>query len=426
MINSLPRKTNMKNTKDSQDKPITSSNQKSSPLAGVRVLEVGSSISGPAAGRLMADLGADVIKIEPPEGDTVRKWGILAPDESSWFFKSLNRGKRFVTLDLHHSEDVETLRSLIAGSDALIENFVPGRMAKWGLGYEDVRKINDRLVYVSISGFGQDGPYSDRPGYGNIAESVGGLRYITGFPDRPPLRVGVSIADELAGLYAVIGLLAALRARERDGHGDHIDVALSDAILSVTQGTLPEFGATGVVRERVGNIYLSSAPSNTYPTKDERWIAIGANSNSLFRRFCQAIGNPGLAEDARFSDVPARVANEELLDEIIAEWTHSHDCDDIESWLRKAGVPVGPVMSVAHIAKDPHFIARNMVATIADDEGNRVMTPGIIPKFQRYPVQLGNAAGCIGRDTKAVLAECSTPAPEPEATLPTKAKAATR
>ena len=414
----------MENNRDSQGTSATSKSQRSSPLAGIRVLEVGSSISGPAAGRLLADLGADVIKIEPPEGDTVRKWGVLAPDESSWFFKSLNRGKRFVMLDLHTSEGVETLRSLIAGSDALIENFVPGRMARWGLGYEDVRTINDRLIYISISGFGQDGPYAERPGYGNIAESVGGLRYITGFPDRPPLRVGVSIADELSGLYAVVGLLAALRAREREGHGDHIDVALAEAILSVTEGTLPEYGATGQVRERAGNLYLSSAPSNTYPTKDERWVAIGANSNSLFRRFCLAIGSAELADDVRFADVPARVTNEEELDNLIAEWTRLHTCDDIEALLRKAGVPVGPVMSVAHIAKDPHFRARNMVASIPDDEGNQVMTPGIVPKFQRYAAQLGNAAGRIGRDTEAVLAECANTPHGAESAPRTDAKAA--
>jgi len=377
----------------------------SPPLAGIRILEVGSSISGPAAGRLLADLGADVIKVEPPEGDTVRKWGILSSDGSSWFFKSHNRGKRFVSLDLRTPEGAQALRSLIPEVDALIENFVPGRMAQWGLGYEDLRAINERLIYVSISGFGQDGPYADRPGYGNIAESVGGLRYITGFPDRPPVRVGVSIADELSGLYAVVGLLAALRARERDGHGDHIDVALAEAILSVTEGTLPEFGAAGVVRERAGNLYLSAAPSNTYPTKDGRWVAIGANTNSLFRRFCQTIGSPELADDPRFFDIPARVANEVELDDIIAKWTQSHTCDEIESTLRKAGVPVGPIMSVAHIAKDVHFRARQMVAHVPDDAGNQVMTPGIVPKFQRHKVQLGNAAGRIGRDTNAVFSQ---------------------
>jgi crotonobetainyl-CoA:carnitine CoA-transferase CaiB-like acyl-CoA transferase len=373
------------------------------PLAGIRILEVGSSISGPAAGRLLADLGADVIKIEPPEGDTVRKWGIPSPDGSSWFFKSHNRGKRFATLDLRTVAGAQALRSLIPEVDALIENFVPGRMAQWGLGYEDLRAINERLIYVSISGFGQDGPYADRPGYGNIAESVGGLRYITGFPDRPPVRVGVSIADELSGLYAVVGLLAALRAREQDGLGDHIDVALAEAILSVTEGTMPEFGATGIVRERAGNLYLSSAPSNTYPTKDGRWVAIGANTNSLFRRFCQTIGNPELADDPRFLDIPARVANEVELDDVIAKWTQSHMCDEIESMLRKAGVPVGPVMSVAHIAKDVHFRERQMVASIPDDAGNQIMTPGIVPKFRHHKVQLGNAASRIGRDTNAVF-----------------------
>ena len=295
------------------DEPIVTSlghNASPAPLAGVRVLELGSSLAGPAAGRLLADLGADVIKVEPPDGDLVRKWGIISPDGSPWFFKSHNRGKRFVQLDLRTPEGARTIKALIPDCDVLIENFVPGRMAQWGLGYEDLRAINDRLVYISISGFGQDGPYSDRPGYGNIAECVGGIRYITGFPDRPPVRVGVSLADEVAGLYAVIGTLAVLQARARDGHGDHIDVALAEGIFSITEGMLPEYGATGKARERVGNIYLSSAPSNTYPTGDQRWVAIGANSNSLFRRLCETMGTPQLADDKRFLNNPDRVEHE--------------------------------------------------------------------------------------------------------------------
>ncbi len=373
------------------------------PLSGVRVLELGGSLSGPAAGRLLADLGADVIKVEPPGGDPVRKWGILSPDGSSWFFKSHNRGKRLLQLDLRIPEGVTAVRGMVAEYDVLIENFVPGRMTQWGLGYEDLRMINDRLIYVSISGFGQEGPYAERPGYGNVAECVGGIRYITGFPDHPPVRVGVSLADEVAGLYAVVGVLSALAARHRDGHGDHIDVALTESILSITEGVLPEYGATGEVRERIGNMYASAAPTNTYPTADQRWVAIGANSDGFFRRLCQIMGKAHLAEEDRFRDNPSRVVHQQSLDRLIGEWTQTKTCEDVVELLRDAGIPSGPVMSVADVAKDPQFKARGMIASIPDGTGQHVTTPGIVPKFRRHAVNLGTAAGDVGRDSDEIL-----------------------
>ncbi len=250
-------------------------------LDGLRVLELGSSVAGPAAGRLLADLGADVIKVEPPEGDGLRTWGKAAPDGTGWWFKSHNRNKRFVSYDLHDANDRAQVRALALTCDVLIENFRPGRLAEWGLGYDDLRVEHPGLIYASISGYGQDGPYRDRPGFGNIAESMGGLRYITGDPAGPPMRVGISLGDELGALYVVVGILAALRARERDGVGDWVDVSLLESVFAMMQGVLPEYDALGIVRERRGNTLDAVGPSNMYPTADGRWIAIGANANSF-------------------------------------------------------------------------------------------------------------------------------------------------
>jgi len=374
-------------------------------LDGLRVLELGSSVAGPAAGRLLADLGAEVIKIEPPEGDGLRTWGLPSPDGSSWWFKSHNRNKRFVMLDLHAEADREIVRDLVRDTDVLLENFRPGRMAQWGLGYDDLHAINPRLVYAAISGYGQDGPYAKRAGFGNIAESMGGLRFISGFADRPPVRPGISLGDELAGLYCVVGILAALRARERDGIGDFVDVSLLESCANLLQGALPEYGALGVVREREGNALRATAPSNIYPTQDGRWIAIGANANSIFKRFCEAIGQPGLASDPRFCGNRERSENADELDAIIAEWTQTLACDRAAKQLNDAGVPAGPVNSVADIVADDHVRARGIVVQLPDDANNVVTMTVPVPRLRRHPAVSDHAARSIGADTAAVLTE---------------------
>jgi len=379
--------------------------QLSPPLHGIRVLELGSSVAGPFAGRLLADLGAEVIKIEPPEGDQLRTWGTQAPDGSSWWFKSHNRGKKLIAFDLRDDVAIEAVKAIARACDVLIENFRPGRLAEWGLGYEALREDNPGLVYVSISGYGQDGPYANRPGYGNVAESMGGLRYVTGFPDRPPVRMGVSIGDQVAALYAVIGTLAALQARQRDGVGDYVDVALVEACFSLTEAALPEYAHAGIVRERGGNRYLRAAPSNVYETKDHRYIAIGGNGQGIFRRLCQAMGRAELADDPRFRDNVSRVRNAAELDEIINGWATSLDCATISELLAEAGVPAGPVMSVADIADDPHFRARGMIAQAADEKGQRITMPGIVPKFRNHQTRLTTAAGAIDRDAAEILRE---------------------
>jgi crotonobetainyl-CoA:carnitine CoA-transferase CaiB-like acyl-CoA transferase len=375
------------------------------PLDGIRVLELGSSVAGPAAGRLLADLGADGIKVESAEGDGLRTWGPPAPDGTSWWFKSHNRNKRFVRLDLHDAADRAAVRAIAVQSDVLLENFRPGRLDAWGLGYDALRADNPRLVYASISGYGQDGPYRERTGFGNIAESMSGLRYVTGYPARPPVRIGVSLADELAALNCVVAIQAALLARERDGVGDRIDISLLEASIALTQGMLPEYAALGIVRERSGNTMGAVAPSNIYPTRDGRWIAIGANANSLFRRFVAAMGRPELAEEPRFRGNRERTQHGAEIDALVAEWTRTRNADDIAGILADAGVPAGPVYSVADIVADEQVRARGVVHHLEDDAGNSVATTAPVARFGAHPTVSHHAARAVGADTDAVLNE---------------------
>jgi formyl-CoA transferase len=374
-------------------------------LHGVRILELGSTVAGPAAGRLLADLGADVLKIEPPEGDPLRTWGIPAPDGVGWWFKAHNRNKRFLRFDLHQERDRQTVRALARECDVVLENFRPGKLAEWGLGYDDLRAENPRIIYAAISGYGQDGPYAERAGFGNIAEAMGGLRYITGFPDRPPVRVGISLGDELAALYCVVGILAALHARDRDGHGDFIDVSLLESCLNLMQGSLPEFGATGKVRERTGNTHNAAAPSNIYPTADGRWIAIGANANQIFRRFTAVMGRPELADDPRFIGNRERSANAGELDEIVAAWTQTIPLDDLVARLAVARVPAGPVSSVADIVADEQIAARGVLVRVQDDAGHEVLTTAPVPRLRHHGGSVTHAARSVGADQASVLAE---------------------
>ena len=375
-----------------------------SPLKGVRVLELGSSVAGPAAGRLLADLGADVIKVEPPEGDHLRTWGVLAPDGTSWWFKAHNRNKRLVRFSLSDPQQAALVRELALKCDVVLENFRPGKLAEWGLGYDDLSKEKPDLIYVSVSGYGQSGPYSKRPGYGNVAESMGGLRYLTGYADRPPVRLGVSLGDELAGMYAVIGTLAALRARDRDGTGDYIDVALTESAISLLEGTIPEYVHGGVVAERNGNRYLRAAPSNIYPTRDAKWLAIGGNGQGIFRRLVSAMGKRELADDERFASNRARMTNVAELDDLIAAWTSQRDLSELDALLAEAGVPAGPVMSVADICADPHVRERGAVTTIPM-EGGELTVAGLVPRLRNHPGRLTHAAGEVGAQHEEVLRE---------------------
>ncbi len=381
------------------------------PLHGVRVLELGSFVAAPTATRILADFGAEVIKVEPPGGgDELRTWGQMVPTRtgqvSAWWL-SQSRNKRLVTINLRHPAGQELALKLVAHSDIVIENFRPGRLEGWNLGYERMQSVNPRVVLVRISGFGQSGPYRERAGYGNVSESMGGLRYVTGFPDRPPVRVGVSLGDTLAAQQAAFGALLALRVAEQTGRGQIVDVAITEAVFGVTEGMLTEYTHCGVVRERTGNALLRAAPSNVYQTGDGHWLAIGGNGENVFRRFAAAMGHPELATDLRFHDNAARVTHHDALDQIIASWVATHTLTEAQTILDQAGVPAGPVMSIADIATDPQFQARGMIARVPDErlpEGVAVM-PGIVPSLSRTPGALTHSGGELGADNHAVFTE---------------------
>ncbi|HVB10886.1 MAG TPA: CoA transferase [Bacillota bacterium] len=353
------------------------------PLSGIRVLELGQLIAAPVATRILADFGADVVKVEPPgSGDPLRSWG--RGDQLWWRYQS--RGKRLVTADLRQEAGRDLVRRLIAHCDVLVENFRTGRLADWGLGDDELRVLRPDLVIAHISGYGQTGPYRDRPGFGNIAESMGGLRYITGEPDGPPMRVGISLGDEVAALHAVIGVLLGLRARP-----ETVDVALTESVFSLLENTLAEWRHLGVVRERTGNVLLNAAPSGVYEAADHRWLAIGGNGDSIFRRLCHAIGRTDLAEDPSLADNRGRMARVDELNQVLAGWVGAHTVDEAMAVLEAAEVPAGPVSSIADIDSDPQLRARDMIMAV---EGYAM--PGIVPRLAEHPGHVGWAGGEVG------------------------------
>ena len=370
------------------------------PLSGYRVLELGNLIAAPYVGRLFAEFGAEVIKVERPRtGDELRHWRLVRGDTSMlWYLQA--RNKKSITLDLHTPEGQDIARQLLPHVDVVLENFRPGTLEKWNLGYEAIRAINPDTIFVRISGYGQTGPYRDRPGFGGIAEAIGGLRYLTGYPDRPPTRVGVSLGDSLAGLFGAIGALMALLHRERQraqssvddasaGHGQVVDVALYEAVFAVAESLLPEYDGYGVIRQRSGNLLPGLTPSNTYPCREEKWVVIGGNADMVYKRLMLAIGRPDMAADARFADNVGRSEHQALLDEVIGHWTAQHALDEVMAILVEAGVPAGPIYDASDIASDPHYQARDMIEaheiTIDSDAPRTVRFPGIVPKLSETP-----------------------------------------
>ncbi len=372
------------------------------PLAGTRVLELGSTVAGPAAGRILADLGAEVIKVEPPEGDTFRTWGIASPDGTGWRFKAHNRNKRLVCLDLRQERDRAIAREIALRCDVVLENFRPGRLDAWGLGEAQLRRDKPDLIYASISGYGQDGPDAKRVCYGTIAEAVGGLRHVTGYPDLPPARISVNLGDELAALHAVIGILAALLARGRDGRGDRIDVSLVESCFSLMQGALAEYGATGSI---VGRAHTNNAPGGLYPTLDGKWVVIVAVAVPIFRRLCVAMGRPELAADPRFDSSQARIRNAAEIDGIVEAWTRSRNAREVLATLDVHEVPVALVNTIADIAADPHMRARGAMVEVPARDGPPVVGLGLHPRLREHPGRIDHAAGALGEDTEAVLRE---------------------
>lgn len=383
-------------------------------LRGLRVVELGQLIAGPFAGRMMADFGADVIKVEPPPsargegGDPLRKWRKLYPDDpsgTSLWWSVQARGKRSVCIDLRQSEGQALVRRLAAGADIVIENFRPGALEKWGLGYEALCADNPGLILVRLSGYGQDGPYRDRPGFGAIAESMGGMRYVTGFPDRPPVRMNLSIGDSIAALHAVIGALAALRERGESGRGQVVDVALYESVFNLMESTLPEFDRYGIVRERTGTNLTGIVPSNTYPTADGQHIVIGGNGDSIFRRLMLAIGRTDLADDPALANNAGRAARADEIDGAISAWTEQRPLAEALEVMAQADVPSGRIYSAADWAGDPQFQARGMIRNVPLADGSLLAMPAVVPRMSRTPGDIRWAGPTLGEHTDEVLGE---------------------
>jgi len=374
------------------------------PLSGLRVLELGQLIAGPFASKILAEFGADVIKIEPPKtGDPLRTWRLLHEGTSVWWAAHA-RNKRSVTLDLRQPEGQKVIRKLAADADILIENFRPGAMEKWGLGFKDLHAINPKLIMLRVSGYGQSGPYRDRPGFGVIGEAMGGLRYLSGEPGRPPVRVGVSIGDTLSGLHGVIGVMMALRHREQQGGvGQEVDVALYESVFNMMESLLPEYSKFGVVRQPSGASMPGIVPTNAYLCSDGRYALIAGNGDSIYKRLMEAIGREDLATDPNLANNVGRAANAERIDAAISAYTEQYPLDDVLEAMNKAGVPAGKSYDAADIAQDPHYQARDMILDATLPDGSVVQVPGIVPKLSQTPGQITRPAPELGQHTAEVL-----------------------
>ena len=348
------------------------------PLADIRVLELGQLIAGPFCGQLLGDMGAEIIKLEPPGvGDAMRDWGRGLP---VWW-SVIARNKKSATLNLRDKRGAQLLRDLVAHADILIENFRPGTMEKWGLGYDALAAINPGLIMVRVSGFGQTGPYAQRAGYGSVGEAMGGIRYIVGDPDRPPVRAGLSIGDSLAATFACVGALAALHHRANTGVGQVVDSAIYEAVLAMMESTVPEYSAGGFIRERSGAILPKTAPSNVYPTKGGEMIVMGANQDSVFSRLCDALAAPELARDARFVDHIARGENQKELDMLISAWTNTFDAEPLLARLEEFGVPAGRIYRAPEMLSDPHFNARRSIVDVPHPDYENLKMQDVFPRM---------------------------------------------
>ncbi|MGQ0596345.1 CaiB/BaiF CoA transferase family protein [Aquabacterium sp.] len=389
-------------------------------LEGLKVIELGQLIAGPFAGKTLADFGADVIKIEPPAaegapgGDPLRQWRMLHNGTSVWWqFQS--RNKKSVVLDLRTEEGRDVVRRLIDEADVVIENFKPGTMEKWGMAYEDLSQRNPGLIMLRISGYGQTGPYRERPGFAVVAEAMGGMRYLNAEPGRVPVRAGVSLGDTLAGLHGAIGILLALQARQRSispdapkGRGQVVDVALYEAVFNCMESLLPEFSAFGAIRQPAGSALPGIAPSNAYPCADGM-VVIGGNGDSIFKRLMIAIARDDLATDPELASNPGRVKRVAEIDAAIGAWTATRPVEQVLDVLNAASVPVGRIYNAQDIAHDPHYRARDMILPVTTHDGLTVEVPGIIPKLSATPGVIQRRGPMLGEDTEAVLAAIKKP-----------------
>ena len=373
------------------------------PLANLKVIEMGQLIAGPFAAKTLADFGADVIKIEPPKvGDALRKWRLLKDGTSVWW-QVQSRNKRSLSLDLRQVEAQEIVRTLLKEADVLIENFRPGTLEGWGLDPEQLLELNPKLIVLRISGYGQTGPYRDKPGFGLVAEAMGGLRHLTAEPGRVPVRVGVSIGDTLASLHGVIGILLALQERHQSGKGQVIDMALYEAVFNCMESLLPEYSAFGEIRQAGGSALPGIAPSNAYLCADGGYVLIAGNGDSIFKRLMGMIGRNDLAQDPALENNDGRVARVAELDQAIGQWAQTMTTDEALQLLDSVAVPGGKIYTVADIANDPHYKARGNIETIEMHDGTKLDVPGVIPKLSRTPGSIKTLAPDIGENTDAIL-----------------------
>ena len=378
----------------------------SRPLDGIKVVELGQLIAGPFACKMLAEFGAEVIKIEPPEtGDPLRKWRLLHNGTSVWW-ASQSRNKQSVTLNLHSPEGQDVVRQLIKNADVLVENFRPGTLEKWGLGWEELKQINPGLIMLRVSGYGQTGPYKDLPGFGVVGEAMGGLRYLSGEPGRPPVRVGISIGDSLAALHGVIGVLLALRNRETlQGSGQVIDVALHESVFNMMESMVAEYSVFNEVRQPAGSSFPGITPSNAYRCADGKYALIAGNGDSIFKRLMSLIGRDDIGQDPRFAHNDGRSAHAEFIDGVIGEWASQYPLDYVLEALSEERVPAGRIYDVQNIVEDPHFKARDMLLESQLEDGTPVILPGILPKLSETPGGVDRAAPTLGQDTEKVLKE---------------------
>jgi crotonobetainyl-CoA:carnitine CoA-transferase CaiB-like acyl-CoA transferase len=373
------------------------------PLDGIRVLELGSFIAGPFAGQLLADYGAEVIKIEAPEaGDPMRRWGVTHGGQSLWW-PAIARNKKSVTVDLRTERGQEIVRSIARNCDIVLENFRPGTLKAWGLDYDTISADAPGIIHVHVSGYGQTGPKSDEAGFGSVAEAVGGIRYTTGSPDRPPARCGISLGDALGGLFAVIGALAAVVERQASGRGQEVDIAIYEAVLALMESLLADYAVAGVERMRSGPVLPGVAPSNVYPTADGKDVVIAANADTVFQRLVSVMGSPELAADDAFATHAARGSNATKLDELISRWTARHASAELLGLLSRGGVPAGLINTAATMLRDEHFIARDMILWNENDEFGRFPMNGIVPKFSRTAGRVDTLGPALGVHTDEVL-----------------------
>jgi formyl-CoA transferase len=376
------------------------------PLDGVRVLELGQLIAGPFAAKMLGEFGAEVIKIEPPKtGDPLRKWRLLHNGTSVWW-EVQSRNKRSVTLDLRQPEAQDVVRKLAATADVIVENFRPGTLEGWGLGWDELHALNPKLIMLRVSGYGQTGPYRDRPGFGVVGEAMGGLRHLSGEPGRPPVRVGVSIGDSLSALHGVIGVLLALRQRDQNGgDGQYIDVALYESVFNMMESLLPEYSVFNEIRQPAGSSLPGITPSNAYLCSDGKYALIAGNGDSIFKRLMQAIGCPAQADNPDYAHNDGRARHAPAIDALIGDWARGHTLDEVLAVLHDARIPAGRVYDIADICADPHYRARDMLLDGELDDGTPIKLPGIVPKLGATPGDVRRRAPKLGQDTDEVLEE---------------------